>query len=220
MTTGPRGESLSNPVGPKTPVASWLGLKPACRRLGITPFRLNQLVAEGELVAMNDFFGRRRFDPAGVELLRARMQAGLKHVAKAPAPGSGGGKAQARAFKLFAEGLPSRQIVIETELAPDVVVELRRKYAAMGGDLLISGRHLEELRDVLDWRGSTNEIEFMKALRARLRNAFARGQAVAAEPANHTTEGESSGNIDGGTAGEGGRDHEEKPASIRGDPRQ
>jgi hypothetical protein len=200
-----------------TPVSSWLGGKAACRRLGVTLFRLNQLVAEGELVAMVDFWGRRRYDPAGLELLRARMQAGLKVAAKTPAAGGAAGRAQALAFKMFAEGRPSRDVVIETQLAPDTVVELRRKYATMGGDLLVSARQLEELRDLLDWRGQPTDAELLKAIRARLRQAFARGQAVAAEPAKHTTEGESSGNIDGGAAGEGRRAHEEEPDSLPGD---
>jgi hypothetical protein len=200
-----------------TPVMSWLGGKAACRRLGVTLFRLNQLVAGGELVAMVDFWGRRKYDPAGVELLRARMQAGLKVAAKTPAAGGAAGRAQALAFKMFAEGRPSRDVVIETQLAPDTVVELRRKYATMGGDLLVSARQLEELRDLLDWRGQPSDVELVKAVRARLRHAFARGQAVAAEPAKHTTEGESSGNIDGRAAGEGGRAHEEKPDSLSGD---
>jgi hypothetical protein len=206
-------------MGPKTPVSSWLGIKPACRRLDITPFRLDQLIAEGELVAMKDFYGRRRVDPAGVELLRSRMQAGLKHVAKAPAAGGAAGKAQARAFKMFSEGKPSREIVIETELGPDAVLELRRKYATMGGDLLVSARYLEELRDLLDWRSAATEVELMKAIRAGQRRAFARGQEVTAETDKHTTEGESSGNIDGGTAGEDRRTHEEKPGVLRGAPR-
>jgi hypothetical protein len=210
-------ESLWGGMPAATPITSWLGGKAACRRLGVTLFRLGQLVAEGELVAMTDFWGRRRYDPAGVELLRARMQAGLRVTAKTPAAGGAAGKAQALAFKLFGEGRPAREIVVETGLAPDTVVDLRRKYASMGGDLLITARQLEELRDLLDWRGPANDVELMRAIRVRLRSAFARGQAVAAEPAKHTTEGDTSGNIDGGAAGEGGRAHEEKQDPLSGD---
>lgn len=173
----------------------------------------------GELVSAKDFFGRVRYDPAPIEQLRSRMRAGFAQAMKAPAAGGAVGKAQARAFKLFAEGRPSREIVIETELAPGVVQDLRRQYAEMGGDLLISPPVLADLRDVLDWRGEATERALVNAMRARLRAAFQRGLTAAADPPNHTNEGESSGNIDGGTAGPGGGAEAAGEGALRVDPR-
>lgn len=172
----------------------------------------------GEIVAARDVFGRRRYDPASVEMLRARMRAGFKQAAKAPAAGGAAGKAQALAFKLFAAKKSLRDIVIETELGPAVVQDLRRQYAAMGGDLLISGPVLEDLRDVLDWRGEATEHAMMKALRARIRRAFTQGQTVAAEPSNHTNEGESSGTTDGGAASASTGFEPASTGSVRVDP--
>jgi len=176
-------------------------------------------VKTGELVSAKDFFGRVRYDPAPIEQLRARTRAGFAQATKAPAAGGAAGKAQARAFKLFAEGRPSREIVIETELAPAVVTDLRRQYAEMGGDLLISGPVLEELRDVLDWRGSATDRALLGAVRARMRASFERGLTAAADPPNHTTEGDRSGNIDGRAAGEGGGSEAAGQGALRGDPR-
>lgn len=183
----------------------------------MTVKRLDKLVASGELVATKDFFGRKRYDPAPIEQLRARAQAGYKQATKAPAAGGGAGKVQARAFRLFAEGKPSRDIVIETELAPGVVQDLRRQYAEMGGDLLISGRVLEEFRDVLDWRGDATDRALLVAVRARLRSSFQRGLTVAAAPPNHTNEGESSGITDSRAAVESGGAQAAGEGSLRVD---
>ena len=199
-------------------MASWLTQTPAARRLGITVKRLEQLVSEGELVAAVDFYGRRRYDPAPIELMRARIRAGLKQAIKAVPAGTGSGRAQALAFKLFSEGRPSREIVIETQLAPGVVLDLRRQYAVMGGDMLIPPDVLEEIRDMLDWRGEASPHAFMKAFRARLRRAFAQGQTAAADPPNHTNEGESSGNIDTGAAGTSGGAQPPSEGFVRSDP--
>jgi hypothetical protein len=203
-------------------MAGWLTQTPAARRLNVTPKRLEQLVKDGQLVAATDFYGRRRYDPAPIELLRARVQAGFTQTAKAPAAGGAAGKAQARAFKMFAAGKQQREVVIETELAPAMVLELRRQYAAMGGDLLITAPVLEDVRDVLDWRGEATERGFLWALRARIRRAFAEGSTVstgAAAPPNHTNDGGTSGNIDTGTAGEGNGSDAAGEGSVPRDPR-
>lgn len=200
-------------------IASWPTQTPAARRLGVTVKRLEQLVRTGELVSARDFFGRVRYDPAPIEQLRSRIHAGFKQATKAPAAGGAAGKAQARAFKLFAEGKPSREIVIETELAPSVVQDLRRQYAEMGGDLLISSPVLEDLRDVLDWRGAATERALLLAVRTSKRASFERGLAAAAVPPNHINEGESSGESHTGSGGKGRGSQATGEGALRLDPR-
>jgi hypothetical protein len=200
-------------------MASWLTQTPAARRLGITVKRLDQLVAEGDLVAAVDFYGRRRYDPAPIELMRARIRAGFKQATKLPAAGGAAGKAQAHAFKLFSEQRLIREVVIETELAPSVVQDLLRQYAEMGKELLITHAALQDVRDVLDWRGEATEKGLVLAIRARLRRAFNDGQNAAADPPNHTTEGKSSGNIDTGATGTSGGAGRAGEGLVRGDPR-
>jgi hypothetical protein len=176
-------------------------------------------VKEGQLVSARDFSGRTRYDPAPIELMKARQAAGYKQAVRAPRPGGGAGKAQAAAFRMFAAGQPLREIVISTELAPAVVLDLRRQYASMGGDFLISAPGLEDLRDVLDWRGEATERGLLTAIRARVRRSFEQGQTAAADPPNHTTERDTSGNIDGGSAGEGGGSESTGEGALRVDPR-
>jgi len=219
LTGSARGARNVRRVAKVNDVSSWLKPAAAARRLSVSRFRLNQLASAGELVAKRDFYGALRFDPRPVEALRERVNAGTAQIERLNRAGraAGDGKAHAKAFRMFAEGAPSRLDVNENELTTTAVVDLRRQYAEMGRDFVLGALELEEVRELLDWQGEPTTRGFFAALRARLRHQFERGQAVAAEISKHTTEGDTSGNIDSRAEGEDRRAHEKGGASLRGD---
>lgn len=176
-------------------ISAWPKLTQTARRLGISTGQVKKLAERGELVAAGDYYGHQRFDPAVVEQVRRRLESGGKNArAAAGTPRTAGdGPAHARAFRLFGEGRTPRDVVIECELPVATVAELRRQFAEMGRDLLISARELEELRDVLDWRDDATPAKLIRAISARLRSSFERGQAARPEDGSkHTTEEKSS----------------------------
>lgn len=200
-------------------VSSWLKPAAAARRLGVSSFRLRALAAAGELTAKRDFYGALRFDPRPLEAMRERVSTGQKQIERLNrgGRGAGDGKAHALAFRMFAAGDPPRDVVIATELTTTAVVDLRKQYAEMGRDFVLTAPQLEELRELIDWQGEPVPRGFFLALRARLRQQFERGQAVAAEGSKHTTEGDTSGNIDAGAAGQSRRSDEKSRAPLRRD---
>lgn len=176
-------------------MSSWMRPGAAAKRLGLSLFKLKRLADAGDLVAAKDFFGALRFDPVPVETLRRRLDAQGQVAARPSSPGrprSATGKDHARVFRLFGEGRPLREIVIETELTTDTVVELRLQYAELGRDLLVSTKGVQELRELLDWSTEANERNLLAAVVARNRKQFERGMQAAAEPDNHTIEGDTS----------------------------
>jgi hypothetical protein len=199
-------------------ISTWLKPLAAARRLGVSPSRLRQLADAGELASAKDFHGALRFDPYPIEQMRRRLDAGGKQIARqTSSPRAGDGKAHAKAFRMFEEGRPSRDVVIECELTATAVVELRRQYAELGRDFLVSASGLAELRDVLDWRGEATEANLLAAIQRKVRESFERGQMLAAEPDKHTIEEETSGKPNGRAKGGGGGAHAEIEATLRGD---
>jgi hypothetical protein len=207
-------------VAPRNEVSSWLKPAAAGRRLGLSLFKLKRLADAGDLVASKDFYGALRFDPVPVETLRRRMDAQGKVAERPSSPGrprTATGRDHARVFRLFGEGRELREIVMECELTTDTVVELRRQYAELGRDLLVSPKGLVELRELLDWTTEPTERNLLAAVAARNRRQFERGMKAAAETDNHTTEEETSGKLDPRAAGPSRRAHEKSKGSLRRD---
>jgi len=172
-------------------ITGWLTRETVARRLGITVSRLRQLEKAGELTPRPDFSGRARFDPAIVEKF------GRAQLSERPKSGSRRaptGAECARIFRMFEERKALRDIVVETEQPPRVVLELRRQYAEMGRDLLIAPGAVEELRELLDWQGEGDK-SLVAAVHKRLRYQFDRGREAngEADGRNHKESEESSG---------------------------
>lgn len=135
--------------------------------------RLENLESRGEVHSEHDFFGKRRFNPSELDAIKRKLDRPTLSPARARAPVSG--KAAATAFRMFGQGSELRAIVLELELTPDQVTDLRLKYAQMGRDLLVSPAELEQLRELLDWKGDTG-AGLVKRINERLRYQFDRGR--------------------------------------------
>jgi hypothetical protein len=178
-------------------IGGWLTLSDVARRLSLPRKRVLELEKAGELYARNDMFARPRFDPAKVEIFRRKLERPPNPDPRARPTVSG--PLAAKIFRMFGEGAELRRVVLEVEVAPDVVLNLRRQYADMGRDFLLSPAGVAELRELLDWTGNT-EASLIARVNERLRRQYDRGRkaGITESAENHKQNGVSSGrNVDG-----------------------
>ncbi len=131
-----------------------------------------------------DFRGRQRFDPAAVEVIKAKLTRGKVRDRQSTRFRSG--EIAAEIFAAFRDGKELREIVIASKQTPEYVFQLRAQYAAMGRDLLLSPRAVEALRDLLDWQGAPDEKSLIGAVSSRLRYQFQQGQRSTLPETNTT----------------------------------
>lgn len=141
--------------------------------------RVKKLEGAGLLHPQRDFLGRRRFDPTELDAVKQRSTP-AKAAPPARARHAIAGATAARAFRMFGEKKSLREVVLELEVAPDDALDLRRRYADFGADMLVAAAELEKLRELLDWQGET-AASLVVAVNQRLRRQYLRGREEAAQ---------------------------------------
>jgi hypothetical protein len=185
-------------------IQGWPNRRTVVRALGITPKRLADLVAIGELTPTRDFHGRHRFDPVQVTSLRKRLE--RPPGPRAPRSVRPTGAVCAAIFRAFEDRVEPRELVKTFEVTPEVIARLRREYAELGRDLLVPPAQLLELRELLDLGGEITARALVGAVAERLRRQYQSGRASGlAEVRKPETKDVSSGKRydeeDGGTDG-------------------
>jgi hypothetical protein len=93
------------------------------------------------------------YDPHELKKLAVKMRRHLPTHPRDP------GELAARAFELFDEGRPEREVVRDLRVPPDMVRELKEKWSGMGGDdLVISPTAKEALERALGSFNSVTEL--------------------------------------------------------------
>jgi len=148
-------------------------------RLNLTQNQLDALVAQGVLHPRRDYKGWRKFPLREVEKLTTKNRSAAEVPATSPVPTTRipPGARAAAAFRMFGEGKNPRDVVIALEVTPAEVENLREKYAKFGREVVLTGRDLETVRELIDWHG-TGATDLVRAIDRRLRYQFERGRKL------------------------------------------